>query len=86
MLENIYSLVISEKIDPSSKLMLNERVSEILKEVNVLFDEILADKHNTLDLLETKLKKVYTTLGKITGETETEEIIDLIFSKFCLGK
>ena len=35
---------------------------------------------------EMLLKKVWLELGKITGNTENEDIISLIFSKFCLGK
>ena len=28
----------------------------------------------------------YASLGKITGESVTDDIISEIFSKFCLGK
>ena len=32
------------------------------------------------------IKNLWNNLGKITGKSENEDIIDLIFSKFCLGK
>ena len=86
LLKSIHDMVLGENLDQSASLILNERVLEILKGISILLNEILKDKKNTLDLLETKLKKVYTELGKISGKTENEDIIDLIFSKFCLGK
>ncbi|MGI6145222.1 MAG: tRNA uridine-5-carboxymethylaminomethyl(34) synthesis GTPase MnmE [Peptococcia bacterium] len=39
-----------------------------------------------LDLMVIDLKTVLGFLGEITGETVDEEIIDQIFSQFCLGK
>ncbi len=32
------------------------------------------------------LREAYFSLGAITGNTASEDIIDSIFSKFCLGK
>ena len=39
-----------------------------------------------IDFLETDIRDAWDALGKITGETLSEDIIDEIFSKFCLGK
>lgn len=38
------------------------------------------------DLICTDLRAAWVELGEITGTTAGEEIIDRIFSKFCLGK
>ena len=32
------------------------------------------------------IKQVLEDLGEITGDTATEDILNTIFSKFCLGK
>ena len=40
----------------------------------------------TLDAIATDLKYAWQALGEITGETASEEIINRIFEKFCLGK
>ena len=40
----------------------------------------------SLDLVCLDIKQAWDYLGKITGETSTEEIVDRIFEKFCLGK
>ena len=39
-----------------------------------------------VDLAASDLENAATSLGEITGETVNDEIIDKIFSKFCLGK
>ena len=39
-----------------------------------------------IDIISTNLKEILEELGKITGETVTDDVISEIFSKFCLGK
>ena len=39
-----------------------------------------------LDILEMDLRKVWETLGLIIGESYNEELLDELFSKFCVGK
>ena len=36
--------------------------------------------------IELDLKECWNILGEIIGETYTDELIDQIFSRFCLGK
>ena len=38
------------------------------------------------DFISMDLQDANRALGEITGDTSDEEIIDRIFSKFCLGK
>ena len=39
-----------------------------------------------IDIISISIKQSLEELGKITGETVTDDIISEIFSKFCLGK
>ena len=39
-----------------------------------------------LDLVAYDIKECWEKLGEITGETVGEDIIDEIFSRFCVGK
>ena len=39
-----------------------------------------------VDMVEIDLKQVWSILGEITGETYSDELIDQLFSQFCLGK
>ena len=40
----------------------------------------------SLDIISIFIKEILEDLGKITGETVSEDIINEIFAKFCLGK
>ena len=39
-----------------------------------------------IDVISSYMKEIIEELGKITGQSVTEEVINEIFSKFCLGK
>ncbi|MCI9585319.1 MAG: tRNA uridine-5-carboxymethylaminomethyl(34) synthesis GTPase MnmE [Bacilli bacterium] len=40
----------------------------------------------SLDMIEIDLKKIWSLLGEIIGESYEEELIDELFSRFCVGK
>ncbi len=40
----------------------------------------------TMDIIASFVNEAWLSLGQITGETDTQTVIDEIFSKFCLGK
>ncbi len=80
----IYDKVIKDEIDFNKVMLTNERQIEILKEATQIASQI--KNESSMDVIAMQIKSFWQTLGKITGQTENEEIIDLIFSKFCLGK
>jgi tRNA modification GTPase len=41
---------------------------------------------SSIELLTVDLREALQLLGEITGETTPDEILDLIFSQFCVGK
>lgn len=84
--EKILKTVVEKEIDFNSIVLTNERQSQVLKEAQKLLQNIISEKQPTLDILTAQSKQVWQVLGKITGKTENEDIINLIFSKFCLGK
>ncbi len=85
--ELIYSKVVDENITENKLIITNKRHMSVLKEVEVLIKEAIENiEFNTLDLIALDIKDIWEKLGEITGETANEQIIDAIFSKFCLGK
>ena len=84
--DNIVEFVIENEIDFNSLVLTNERQVQVLKDAKAIIKEIQQAENLPLDILSMLVKKVWQTLGKITGNTENDDIINLIFSKFCLGK
>ena len=84
--EKIYQMVINEDIDYNKTIIINERQIEILRECTRILKELQHAKEKSMDIIAMLIKNLWNALGKITGECENEQIIDLIFSKFCLGK
>lgn len=84
--QKIFDMILSEQFDINSLTITNQRQTTILKDAKRQIKEILNSENISLDVLTMLIKNVWNTLGKITGNTENEDIIDLIFSKFCLGK
>lgn len=46
----------------------------------------ITDQNLPIDMIAIHIKEILEEIGKITGETVSDEIIKEIFSKFCLGK
>ena len=57
---------------------------EALKIVNEVEDSI--NNNIPVDMIEIDIKRAWEKLGEIIGETYTDELIDQLFSQFCLGK
>lgn len=78
-----------EKLNTSDmNYLVNSRSLAILKNCNQILDGILDNIDNDfpIDMLEIDIKEVWNLLGSIIGETYEEELLDNLFSRFCLGK
>lgn len=84
--KQIIEKTISEKIDFSKLVLTNERHLSILQNTKQKIENALKSQRVNLDIEAFILKDIWKELGKISGTTEDEKIIDLVFSKFCLGK
>lgn len=72
----------------NSAIITNERhKNEITKAINNI-DNALQTLYKNLpmDIITVYIKEALENLGNITGESVSEDIINKIFSKFCLGK
>ncbi len=62
-------------------------ISLLKKSLKIINESINNLENGTpIDIIEMDLKNCWNTLGEIIGETYTDELIDEIFSRFCLGK
>ncbi len=54
-----------------------EKVQDVEKQI---------DGKSPVDMLAMDIREIWDNLGEIIGETYEEELIDELFSRFCLGK
>lgn len=59
-------------------------IEEAKNSLNSLKENI--ENNFPIDIIEIDIKNIWELLGKVIGETYTEELLDNLFSKFCVGK
>lgn len=66
----------------------NARGLAILEQVLHVTNELKKslELNTPIDMIEIDIKKIWNLLGEITGDTYEDELIDQLFSQFCLGK
>ena len=66
----------------------NQRHKFLIKNArkNVELSRDAIKNNMPIDIISSSIRQILEDLGEITGETVTEDIINEIFSKFCLGK
>jgi tRNA modification GTPase len=74
--------------DPGSSCVPNVRQRAALEKALTAAEQVAEGLRTALppDLLAIELQAALDYLGDITGETTTEDILDLIFNQFCIGK
>ncbi|MEY3369697.1 MAG: tRNA modification GTPase, partial [Cyanobacteriota bacterium] len=82
--------ILFEKISSLSKtkdlIKINHRQGDLLRQAKNALEDSLAATALSEDFWTIDLRTAIHSLGEITGETLTEEILDNIFSRFCIGK
>lgn len=87
--DEIKEMFFKGEIKESSDVYVNNlRHITALKEAKSAMDEVLEDieQEMFLDILEVNLEVALASLGEITGDTTTEDVLDKVFSEFCIGK
>ena len=77
--------IIRDKINPSSNLLITrERYRIYLNECLIMLENFSLEKE--IELSAEDIRLACRAIGKITGEVKVDEILDNIFSSFCIGK
>jgi len=66
----------------------NVRHAELLRKTSVILDQVLEGllKNIEPECISTDLRETLHLLGEITGANITEDLLNRIFSRFCIGK
>ncbi len=85
----IESFISGGSVRRESDLMVsNVRHEQLLRKAEAELGEALAmaERREAIDFIEVNVRAAFDYLGEITGDTASDEIINEIFSRFCLGK
>jgi tRNA modification GTPase len=69
-------------------IAINERQSNSLATANKYLTETIYSlrKSEPLEIVSQSLRRSLDAIGEVIGKTTTEDILDKIFSTFCIGK
>ena len=72
----------------NSLTVTNERHASLLKTALSYLNDVkkLIDLKEPLEIIEIDIESGYSVLGEIIGETVTDDVLNEVFSRFCLGK
>ncbi len=92
-LDNLKNKIIElfdlEKLEQSNlEIVSSTRAINLIKEALKHIDNAINNISNEIpvDMIAIDIKATWDVLGEITGESYQDELLDTLFSKFCLGK
>jgi tRNA modification GTPase len=86
--EKLFNLVAAGGVNFENTVVSNARHYEALQKSYTSLDAVLTgmDTQITSDFIAMDIRQALHYLGTITGEVSTDDLLDNIFSKFCIGK
>ncbi|RYZ30503.1 MAG: tRNA uridine-5-carboxymethylaminomethyl(34) synthesis GTPase MnmE [Chitinophagaceae bacterium] len=86
--ERMVDFVLHDKAEAESVIVTNARHYHSLQEVYKSLTDVADGLETNIpgDLLALDIRRCLHYLGTITGEVSNEDLLDYVFSKFCIGK
>ena len=88
--DQIYKYIMNENVEDSSQKLVitNVRHKSALEKTNEALLNIIEtiDMGLPMDLMAVDIKDALDSLSEVTGEISSEDLLDHIFSNFCVGK
>lgn len=84
----IFHTVYQQGVHREDMIFLNQYQQQELREVkkNLVQAKEYLDKKYSIDFVNFSLKSSLESIGRLTGEVFSREILESIFSQFCIGK
>jgi tRNA modification GTPase len=84
----LVALFDARTVNTTDTIVTNARHADALKRASNALEKVLEglDKNIAGDLLAIEIRYALDELGSITGEVTNEDLLDSIFTRFCIGK
>ena len=84
----LFNTVLDGDIDPSNTIVTNARHHDALQKSADGLERVINGMKSglTSDLIAMDIRQSLYHLGEITGEISSDDLLDSIFSRFCIGK
>ena len=85
----LYTTVVQDPSAADQSIVSNIRHKNALQEASISLDTVLhglSTSGMTGDLIALDIRQALYHLGLITGEVSTDDLLDSIFTRFCIGK
>jgi tRNA modification GTPase len=86
--ESLYEIAVGDQLTDNHTMVTNIRHVEALQRTRAALDSVAYGLANpvTSEFLSVDIKQALHYLGEITGQVTTDDLLENIFSKFCIGK
>ncbi|MET3113475.1 tRNA modification GTPase [Pedobacter sp. CG_S7] len=86
--ERLYEIAVGDQLTDNHTMVTNIRHVEALQKTRAALDSVAYGLANpvTSEFLSVDIKQALHYLGEITGQVTTDDLLENIFSKFCIGK
>ena len=84
----LYNKVVQQQINTEDTLVTNSRHLQHLQKISLHLTAIKSGLQQNLstDLIAPDIKLCLQQIGELTGAVTNEDVLDYVFSKFCIGK
>lgn len=84
----LYDAAVGDKISDNHTMVTNIRHVEALQRARTALNSVINGLRDpvTSDFLAMDIKQALYYIGEITGQVTTDDLLENIFSKFCIGK
>ncbi|UIJ71839.1 tRNA uridine-5-carboxymethylaminomethyl(34) synthesis GTPase MnmE [Aurantimonas sp. HBX-1] len=86
LVERIAALAADAAGDPDEAVPLRVRHSELVADALAIVEEYLDGPAMPAEVAAETLRRAGNRLGALTGQVGVEDLLDVIFSEFCIGK
>ncbi|MGH6762214.1 MAG: tRNA uridine-5-carboxymethylaminomethyl(34) synthesis GTPase MnmE [Phyllobacterium sp.] len=86
LIDELKEIAITASGDSTDPLPTRRRHLDLLNSTYIEIDNAITRSDIDLELRAEHLRLASSYLGRITGDVDVEEILDVVFSEFCIGK